>query len=141
MNLNFFFKILYNHFVWTIKKKFFLIKIFFFKFIIYFSIKLIFFSIYYWKQRFYEVGEIPQPGHESTKEEYLENASKTLISPISTLREDGVLAVNIADSIVDGIPQRIPYLFIEYVEKNTPLKFIGLVLKNPLSFNTRTYST
>ncbi len=98
------------------------------------KIKLIFFSIYYWQQRFYEVGEIPQPGHESTKEEYLETASKLLIPPIDTLREDGVLAVNIADSIVDGIPQRIPYLFIEYVEKNTPLKFIGEIIwskKNP----------
>ena len=98
------------------------------------KIKLIFFSIYYWNQRFYEVGEIPQPGHESTKEEYLETASKLLIPPIATLREDGVLAVNIADSIVNGIPQRIPYLFIEYVEKNTPLKFIGEIIwskKNP----------
>jgi DNA modification methylase len=98
------------------------------------KIKLIFFSIYYWKQRFYEVGEIPQPGHESTREEYLETASKLLIPPISTLREDGVLAVNIADSIVDGIPQRIPYLLIEYIEKNTPLKFIGEIIwskKNP----------
>ncbi len=98
------------------------------------KIKLIYFSIYYWNQRFYEVGEIPQPGHESTKEEYLETASKILIPPLETLREDGVLAVNIADSIVDGIPQKIPYLFIEYVEKNTPLKFIGEIIwskKNP----------
>ena len=63
-----------------------------------------------------------------TKEEYLENASKSLIPPLETLREDGVLAVNIADSIVNGIPQKIPYLFIEYVEKNTPLKFIGEII-------------
>ena len=106
-----------------------------YKIILFFKkIKLIYFSIYYWNQRFYEVGEIPQPGHESTKEEYLETASKLLIPPIATLREDGVLAVNIADSIVNGIPQRIPYLFIEYVEKNTPLKFIGEIIwskKNP----------
>jgi len=98
------------------------------------KIKLIFFSIYYWNQRFYEVGEIPQPGHESTKEEYLEVASKLLIAPIETLREDGVVAVNISDTIVNGVPQRIPYLFIEYVEKYTKLKFIGEIIwskKNP----------
>ena len=98
------------------------------------SVQLLFSSVYYWKQRFYEVGEKVQPGHESTKEEYLENVSKLLIPACNTLKESAVVAINIADSFVDGIPQRIPYLFIEYVEKNTSLKFIGEIIwskKNP----------
>lgn len=98
------------------------------------KVQLVFTSVYYWQQRFYEVGEVPQPGHEQTKEEYLDSVSKIFIPVCKTLTESSVVAVNIADSIVDGIPQRIPYLFIDYMEKNTPLKFIGEIIwskKNP----------
>lgn len=92
------------------------------------KVQLIFTSVYYWNQRKYEVGNIPQPGHESTKEEYLDNLSKIFIPVSKTLKESGVIAVNISDSFKKGIPQRIPYLFIEYMEKNTPLKFIGEII-------------
>lgn len=98
------------------------------------KVQLLFSSVYYWQQRFYEIDEIVQPGHESTKEEYLDGVSKLLIPACKTLKESAVVAINIADSFVDGIPQRIPYQFIEYVEKNTPLKFIGEIIwskKNP----------
>ena len=98
------------------------------------KVQLVFTSVYYWNQRFYEVGEIPQPGHESTKEEYLDTLTKIFVPVSKTLKESGVVAVNISDSFVKGIPQRIPYLFIEYMEKNTPLKFIGEIIwskKNP----------
>ncbi len=98
------------------------------------QVQLIFTSVYYWQQRFYEVGEIPQPGHEPTKEEYLDNLTKLFIPVCKTLKETGVVAINIADSFLNGIPQRIPYLFIDYMEKNTPLKFIGEIIwskKNP----------
>jgi DNA modification methylase len=98
------------------------------------KVQLVFTSVYYWNQRFYEVGEIPQPGHESTKEEYLDTLTKIFVPICKTLKESGVVAVNISDSFVEGIPQRIPYLFIEYMEKNTPLKFIGEIIwskKNP----------
>ena len=98
------------------------------------KVQLVFTSVYYWNQRFYEVGEIPQPGHESTKEEYLDTLTKIFVPVSKTLKESGVVAVNISDSFVKGIPQRIPYLFIEYMEKNTPLKLIGEIIwskKNP----------
>ena len=98
------------------------------------KIQLVFTSVYYWNQRFYEVGEIPQPGHESKKEDYLNGVTKLFTPICKTLTESAVVAVNIADSFIDGIPQRIPYLFIEYMEKNTPLKFIGEIIwskKNP----------
>ncbi len=98
------------------------------------KVQLVFTSVYYWNQRFYEVGQEIQPGHESTKEEYLDTLSKIFIPVCKTLKESGVVAVNISDSFVRGIPQRIPYLFIEYMEKNTPLKFIGEIIwskKNP----------
>jgi DNA modification methylase len=98
------------------------------------KVQLIFTSVYYWQQRYYEVGQIPQPGHEAKKEDYLDTLSKIFIPVCKTLKESGVVAVNISDSFVSGIPQRIPYLFIEYIEKNTPLKFIGEIIwskKNP----------
>lgn len=98
------------------------------------SVQLVFSSVYYWNQRKYEVGEIPQPGHEPTKEEYLDTLTKIFIPICKTLKDSGVVAINISDSIIKGIPQRIPYLFIEYMEKNTPLKFIGEIIwskKNP----------
>lgn len=98
------------------------------------KVQLSFQSVYYWNQRKYEVGEIPQPGHEPTKEDYLNTLTKIFIPVSKTLKESGVVAVNISDSIIKGIPQRIPYLFIEYMEKNTPLKFIGEIIwskKNP----------
>jgi DNA modification methylase len=98
------------------------------------KIQLVFTSVYFWNQRFYEVGEIPQPGHEPTKEDYLETLTKIFIPVCKTLKESGVVAVNIADSFINGIPQRIPFLFIEFIEKNTPLKFIGEIIwskKNP----------
>ena len=98
------------------------------------KVQLVFTSVYYWQQRFYEVGQEVQPGHEATKEEYLDTLSKIFIPVCKTLKESGVIAVNIADSFLDGIPQRIPFLFIEYIENNTPLKFIGEIIwskKNP----------
>lgn len=98
------------------------------------KVQLVFTSVYYWNQRKYEVGEIPQPGHEPTKEIYLDTLTKIFVPICNTLTESGVVAVNISDSIIKGIPQRIPYLFIEYMEKNTPLKFIGEIIwskKNP----------
>ncbi len=100
------------------------------------KVQLVFTSVYYWQQRFYEVGEIPQPGHEETKEEYLDDLTKLFIPVCKTLTESAVVAINISDSFINGIPQRIPYLFIDYMEKNTPLKFIGEIIwskKNPRS--------
>ena len=98
------------------------------------KVQLVFTSVYYWNQRFYEVGKLPQPGHEPTKEGYLDTLTNIFIPVCKTLKDSGVVAVNISDSFVEGIPQRIPYLFIEYMEKNTPLKFIGEIIwskKNP----------
>ena len=80
-------------------------------------IQLILFSVFYYKQRFYEVGQIPQPGQEETKEQYLEDVSKILIPVIKTLKDDGVVAINVADTYEEGKPLKIPYLFIEYIEK------------------------
>jgi len=97
-------------------------------------IQLILFSVFYYKQRFYEVGQIPQPGQEDTKEKYLEDVSKILIPVIKTLKDDGVVAINVADTYEEGKPLRIPYLLIEYIEKYTDLKFIGEIIwskKNP----------
>ena len=71
------------------------------------KVQLVFTSVYYWNQRFYEVGEIPQPGHESTKEEYLDTLTKIFVPICKTLKESGVVAVNISDSFVEGIPQLI----------------------------------
>ena len=95
-------------------------------------IQLILFSVFYYKQRFYEVGQIPQPGQEETKEQYLEDVSKILIPVIKTLKDDGVVAINVADTYEEGKPLKIPYLLIEYIEKYTDLK-IKIDLKIELS--------
>ena len=87
------------------------------------KVDLIITSIYYWIQKFYEIGEEVQPGNEATKEEYCMNIALMVLSWLQTLKESASVMINVGEVYRNGVPQKIPDLLIAAIEKVT-----GLVL-------------
>ena len=87
------------------------------------KVDLIFTSVYYWVQKFYQIGEKPQPGNEETKQEYCENIAIMVLSWLATLKDSASVMINVGEVYKNGIAQRIPDLLIEAIEKVTRLVF------------------
>lgn len=87
------------------------------------KVDLIFTSIYYWVQKFYQIGEKPQPGNEATKEDYCMNVALMVLTWVITLRDTASLMINVGEVYKNGVAQRIPDLLIETIERVTGLIF------------------
>jgi DNA modification methylase len=98
------------------------------------TVDLVFTSIYYWLLRFYEVGDINQPGHQEQKEEYCKEIARIINKIIVTLKESGSLMINIGDTYINRVAQGIPFMLIDYITKETGLIFNEMLVwskKNP----------
>jgi DNA modification methylase len=98
------------------------------------TVDLVFTSIYYWLLRFYEVGDINQPGHQEQKEEYCKEIARIINKIKVTLKESGSLMINIGDTYINRVAQGIPFMLIDYITKETGLIFNEMLVwskKNP----------
>jgi DNA modification methylase len=98
------------------------------------TVDLVFTSIYYWLLRFYEVGDLNQPGHQEQKEEYCKEIARIINKIKLTLKESGSLMINIGDTYINRVAQGIPFMLIDYITKETGLIFNEMLVwskKNP----------
>jgi len=97
-------------------------------------VDLVFTSIYYWLLRYYEIGDIDQPGHQVQKEEYCQEIASIINKIKITLKETGSLMINIGDTYINRVAQGIPFMLIDYITKETGLVFNEMLVwskKNP----------
>ena len=98
------------------------------------TVDLVFTSIYYWLLRFYEVGDLNQPGHQEQKEEYCKEIARIINKIKLTLKESGSLMINIGDTYINRVAQGIPFMLIDFISKETGLIFNEMLVwskKNP----------
>lgn len=98
------------------------------------TVDLVFTSIYYWLLRYYDIGDLDQPGHQEQKEEYCKEIA-TIINKIKlTLKETGSLMINVGDTYINRVAQGIPFMLIDYISKESGLIFNEMLVwskKNP----------
>ena len=98
------------------------------------TVDLVFTSIYYWLLRFYDIGDLDQPGHQAQKEEYCQDIARIINKIKITLKESGSLMINIGDTYINRVAQGIPFMLIDYITKETGLVFNEMLVwskKNP----------
>jgi len=98
------------------------------------TVDLVFTSIFYWKLRHYDVGNNKQPGHQEKKEEYCQDIARIINKIKVTLKETGSLMINIGDTYINRVAQGIPFMLIDYINKETGLVFNEMLVwskKNP----------
>ena len=98
------------------------------------TVDLVFTSIYFWLLRFYDIGDLDQPGHQAQKEEYCQEIARIINKIKITLKESGSLMINIGDTYINRVAQGIPFMLIDYITKETGLVFNEMLVwskKNP----------
>jgi DNA modification methylase len=98
------------------------------------TVDLVLTSIYYWFLRYYDIGDLDQPGHQEQKEEYCQEIARLINKIKITLKESGSLMINIGDKYINRVAQGIPFMLIDYITKETGLIFNEMLVwskKNP----------
>ena len=98
------------------------------------TVDLGFVSVYYYMLRKYDIGNLKQPGHEDSKEEYCQDIARIINKIKITLKESGSLMINIGDTYINRVAQGIPFMLIDYITKETGLVFNEMLVwskKNP----------
>ena len=92
------------------------------------QVDLIFTSPPYWDLKTYDGDKKSQKGKEKTREEYLENLAKMVLTWVITLKDSASCMINIGETYKDGVAQGIPYLLIEYIQRITGLVFFDMLI-------------